>query len=78
MPTASLSTASCSLSLQDDTLKYVSPFYLISMPEDVKVPTHGVNGKMCNITWPPHSSLEMDTSLNHSCVSPSMGCLEYS
>ena len=32
--------------------------------------------EMCNL-WTPHSNLEKDNSLNHSCVSPSMGCLEY-
>ncbi len=30
-----------------------------------------------NLSWTPHSSQEKDNSLNHSCVSPSMGCLEY-
>ena len=33
--------------------------------------------EMCNLPWTPHSSLEKDNSLNHSCVSPKMGCLEY-
>ena len=33
--------------------------------------------EMCNLPWTPHSSLEKDNALNHSCVSPSMGCLEY-
>ena len=32
---------------------------------------------MCNLLWTPHSNLEKDNSLNHSCVSPKMGCLEY-
>ena len=32
---------------------------------------------MCNMSWTPHSNLEKDNSLNHSCVSPNMGCLEY-
>ena len=32
---------------------------------------------MCNLSWTPHSSLEMDNSLNHSCGSPRMDCLEY-
>ena len=31
---------------------------------------------MCNLSWTPHSSLEKDNSVNHSCVSPNMGCLE--
>ena len=30
---------------------------------------------MCNLSWTPHSSLEKDNSLNHSCVSPNMGCI---
>ena len=29
--------------------------------------------EMCNLSWTPHSSLEKDNSLNHSCVSPKMG-----
>ena len=33
--------------------------------------------EMCNLSWTPHSSIEKDNSLNHSCVSPKMGCLEY-
>ena len=33
--------------------------------------------EMCNLSWTPHSSLEKYNSLNHSCVSPKMGCLEY-
>ena len=32
---------------------------------------------MCNLSWTPHSNLEKDNSLNNSCVSPKMGCLEY-
>ena len=32
--------------------------------------------EMCNL-WTPHSNIEKDNSLNHSCVSPSMGCFEY-
>ena len=40
-----------------------------------KDPTHGVI--LCNLSWTPHSNLEKDNSLNHSCVSPKMGCLEY-
>ena len=32
---------------------------------------------MCNLSWTPHASLEKDNYLNHSCVSPTMGCLEY-
>ena len=43
----------------------------VSLPH----PAQGVNG--WNLSWTPHSSLEKDNSLNHSCVSPGMGCLEY-
>ena len=32
---------------------------------------------MCNLSSTSHSSLEKDNSLNHSYVSPKMGCLEY-
>ena len=32
---------------------------------------------MCNLSWTPHSSLEKDNSLNHSCHIRRMGCLEY-
>ena len=56
-----------SLCLSDDTLKAVGPFYLVSMPGEVKDPTQGVN-----VSWTPHSSLEKDNSLNHSCVSPNI------
>ena len=59
-----------SLCLSEDTLKAVDPFYLVSMPGEVK-------NSMCILSWPPHCSLEKDNSLNHSCVSPSMGCLDY-
>ena len=31
------------LCLPDDTLKAVGPFYLVSMPGEVKYPTPGVN-----------------------------------
>ena len=31
---------------------------------------------MCNLSWTPHSNLANDNSLNHSCVSPKMGCLQ--
>ena len=33
--------------------------------------------ELCNLSWTPHSRLEKDNSLNHSGVSPNMGCLEY-
>ena len=32
-----------SLCLSDETLKTVGPFYLVSMPGEVKDPTQGVN-----------------------------------
>ena len=38
-----LSTDCESLCLSDETLKAVGPFYLVSMPEEVKDPTQGVN-----------------------------------
>ena len=31
----------------------------------------------CRGRWTPHSNLEKDNSLNHSCVSPNMGCAPY-
>ena len=39
--------------------------------------SHQSAPEICNLSWTPHSSLEKDNSLNHSCVSPKMGCLEY-
>ena len=58
-----------SLCLSKDTLEAVGPFYLVSMPEEVKHPTRGVNRQI------PCRGLH--TSLNHSCVSPNMGCFQY-
>ena len=55
--------------LSEETLKAVGPFYLVSIPGEVKDPTQGVNGQI------PCRGLH--TSLNYSCVSPKMGCLEY-
>ena len=52
-----------SLCLSDETLKAVGPFYLVSMPGEVKDPTQGVGLKMCNLSWTPHSNLEKDNSL---------------
>ena len=60
--------------LSDETQKHVGPFYLVSMPGEIIDPTQGLF--MCNLSWTPHSKLEKDNSLNHSCVSPKMGCLE--
>ena len=65
-----------SLCLSDETVsvKAVGPFYLVTMPGEVKDPTQGVN-----VSWTPHSNLEKDNSLKttQDCVSPKMGCLEY-
>ena len=58
-----------SLYLSEETLKAVGPFYLVYMPGEIKYPTQGVNRQI------PCRGLH--TSLNHSCVSPKMGCLEY-
>ena len=57
------------LCLLDETLKSVGPFYLVSMPGEVKVPTSLCTLEMCNLSWTPPNSL------NHFCVSPKMGCL---
>ena len=45
-----------SLCLSDETVKAVGPFYLVSMPGEVKDPTQG-------LSWIPHSNLEKDNSL---------------
>ena len=61
-----------SMCLSDETPKAVGPFYLVSMPGEVKYPTQGVN------VYPIVGSCLMKAnSLNHSSVSHSMGCLEY-
>ena len=62
-----------SLCLSDETVKAVGPFYLVSMARGRKR-SHQSALEMCNLLWTPHSSLEKDNSLNHSCVSPKMGC----
>ena len=59
------------LCLSDETLKAVGPFYLVTMPGEVKYPTRVTCRGLS-----PHSNLEKDNSLNHSCVSPKVGCLE--
>ena len=59
------------LCLSDETLKAVGPFYMASMPGEVKDPT-----QMCNLSWTPHSNLEKDNSKPLR-VSPKMGCLVY-
>ena len=55
--------------LSDETLKAVGPFYLVSMPGEVKYPMH-TGSTLCNLSWTPHSSLEKDNYFIHSCVSP--------
>ena len=58
-----------SLCLSEETLIAVGPFYLVSMPGEVTDPTQGVNRQVpCR---------RLHASLNHSCVSPKTGCLEY-
>ena len=61
------------LGLSDEPLKADGPLYLVFMPGEVKYPT---SLEMCNLSWTPHSSLE-DNYVNHSCVNPKMGCLQY-
>ena len=63
-----------SLCLSDETLKAVGPFYLVSRGSKR---SHQSALEMCNLSWTPRCSLEKNNSLNHSCVSPNMGCLEY-
>ena len=46
-------------------VSFVGPF--TSMPGEVKDP----HAEGVNVTWTPNSEI------NHSCVSPRMGCLEY-
>ena len=62
-----------SLCISGETLKAVGPFYMVSMPREVKYPTQG---GMCrpNLSLTPLSNLEKDNSLNFSCVSPRVGC----
>ena len=55
------------LCLSEETLKAGGPFYLVSMPGEVKDHTQGVNVK------PVVDSLILE---DNSCVSPSLGCLE--
>ena len=65
-----------SLRLSDETLK--SSWSLLSgVCARGSKRSHQSALEMCNLSWTPHSSLEKDNSLNHSCVSPKMGCLEY-
>ena len=54
--------------LSEETLKADGPFYLVSMPGEVKDPTQGVN------VYPVVDSLILEK--DKSCISPSLGCLE--
>ena len=51
----------------------IGPFYLVSMLGEVKDPTC----KCKCVTRVSCTPLEKNNSLNHSCVSPRMGCLAY-
>ena len=55
--------------LSEETIKAVGPFYLVSMPVEVKYPTQEGKCVTCH---------ELQNSeINHSCVCPRIGCLEY-
>ena len=71
------------LCLSEETLKAVGPFYLVSMPGEVKDPTQGINlseetlkavGPFYLVSMPgevkdPTQGINrLHTSLNHSCV----------
>ena len=59
--------------LSKETLTAVCPFYLVSMPGEVKYPTRGNCVTCCGL-----HILEKDISeINHSCVSRIMSCFEY-
>ena len=60
----------------EETLKAVGPFYMISVYARGSKRSHQSALEMCNLSWTPHSSLEKDNSLNHSCVSQKIGCLD--
>ena len=55
--------------LSEERLKAAGPFYLGSMPGEVKDPTQWVNSVTCRGLH--------DSEINHSCISPGMVCLEY-
>ena len=57
----------------EETLKVVGPFYLVYMSGEVTVSTQGVN--VYPVVYA--TFLVKGNSLNHSCVSPRMSCLEY-
>ena len=48
--------------LSEETLKTVGPFYLVSMPGEVKDPTGQSALEMCNLSWTPPPTLRDDTS----------------
>ena len=61
-------------------LRYVMSLTLnggFSSPMLTPMISHQSTREMLNLSWTPYSNPEKDNSLNHSCVSPSMGCLEY-
>ena len=67
-----------SLCLSDETLKAVGPFYLVSMPGEVKYPT-SLHWRYVTCRGLHILAQRMTLNyLNHSCVSPQwhMGCLE--
>ena len=59
-----------------ETLNVAGPFYLMSMPGEIKR-SHQSALEMCNLSWTPNCSLVNANYVNHSHVSPNMGCLEY-
>ena len=61
------------LCLSDETVKAVGPFYLVSMPGEVKYPTQGV---MCNLSWTPHSSSSSSDTVQGSVLLPHYRTLE--
>ena len=65
-----------SLCLSEKTLKAVGHL-LSGVYARGSKRSHQSVQEMCKFSWTPHSSLEKDNSLNHSCVSRKMGCLEY-
>ena len=59
-----------SLCLSEETLKSIGTFSGSKISRQSAL-------EMCNLSWNPPSCLEKDNSLNHSCVSSKMGCLDY-
>ena len=58
--------------LSEETLKAVGPFYLVSVPGEVKDPTSLHTGSKCEMCRGLHNS-----EINHSGVDHRMGSLEY-